>query len=317
MSYLVIDVMAEYTDRTTGNRQIRAELCADTAADLPANTTALMWLLGSHAKAVDTGKEYWINSTGTWIEQPSNNAFDNVYTKAETDAIISPMQSDIDTQESSLSNLIDMGGKNILKLTDTATTTKQGVTLTYNGDGTYTIDSGGNPSTGADYFYLARTSENPVFPENSVISGCTGGTDSTYRLQLAGTTIYQTDSPVTLAADTSGSLIFYFAAGQTFDNMILSPMICKKSDFDISPEFVPSYYNQKELYLRKASLAFTPSTIAHLLNCTFSIPDSTRTLRFTVGKLNSTQNYLQIYVNGVDKGYIVFDVSRNIDNWGE
>ena len=248
MSYLVIDVMAEYTDRTTGNRQIRAELCADTAADLPANTTALTWLLGTHAKAVDTGKEYYIDSGGTWIEQPSSNAFDNVYTKTEMDSIINPMISDIDTQENSLVNLIDTGGKNFLKLTDTATTTKKGVTLTYNNDGTYTIDSGGNPSTGADYFYIARTSENPVFPANTVITGCTGGTDSTYRLQLAGTTIYQTNSPVTLAADTSGSLIFYFAAGITFDNLIIKPMVCSKSDFDLSPDFVPYCPSLAELY---------------------------------------------------------------------
>lgn len=31
-----------------------------------------------------------------------------------------------------------------------------------------------------------------------------------------------------------------------------------------------------------------------------------------VNKLNDTQNYVQIFVDGVDKGYITFDVSRNI-----
>lgn len=73
-----------------------------------------------------------------------------------------------------------------------------------------------------------------------------------------------------------------------------------------------------ELLTHKSALSFTPGgVISHLLNCTFTIPDSSRTLRFTVGKLNSTQNYLQIYVNGVDKGYIIFDVSRNMDEWGE
>ena len=183
MSYLVLDVMAEYTDRTTGNRQIRAQLIADTAADLPANTTALTWLLGSYAKAVDTGKEYYIDSGGTWIEQPSNNAFDNVYTISEIDTM----------------------------LTDYYTTTQIDTMLT-------------------DYY-----------------------------------TTTQIDEKLT----------------------------------------------------HKAAVSFTPTPIVSLLNCTFTIPDSTRTLRFTVGKLNATQNYLQIYVNGVDKGYIIFDVSRNIDNWGE
>ena len=31
-----------------------------------------------------------------------------------------------------------------------------------------------------------------------------------------------------------------------------------------------------------------------------------------IGKLNETQNYLQFQVDGIDKGYIIFDVSRNI-----
>lgn len=88
MSYLVTDVMADYTDRSTGNRQIRASIVADTAADLPANTTALTWLLGSYAKTVDTGDEYWIDSSGSWILQPSAQ-YPNAYTKAQTDGLLS------------------------------------------------------------------------------------------------------------------------------------------------------------------------------------------------------------------------------------
>ena len=30
------------------------------------------------------------------------------------------------------------------------------------------------------------------------------------------------------------------------------------------------------------------------------------------GKLNANQNYMQVWVNDVDKGYIIFDVSRNV-----
>lgn len=88
MSYLVTDVMADYTDRSTGNRQVRASIVADTAADLPANTTALTFLLGSYAKTVDTGDEYWIDSSGSWILQPSSSAFSNVYTKTEIDQML-------------------------------------------------------------------------------------------------------------------------------------------------------------------------------------------------------------------------------------
>lgn len=89
MSYLVTDVMADYTDRSTGNRQVRASIVADTAADLPANTTALTWLLGSYAKTVDTGDEYWIDSSGSWILQPNDYVTGNYYTKTETEGRLS------------------------------------------------------------------------------------------------------------------------------------------------------------------------------------------------------------------------------------
>lgn len=184
MSYRIVDIMAEWTDRQTGARSIMAELAADTAADLPANTSDLVYVLGSFAKAIDTGDLYKINSSGSWILQPSDNAWQNVYTKFEIDNILT---------------------------------------------GYYT------------------------------------------------------------AQEIDTKLLDYYDMAQVDEKLT-----------------------------HKSALAFSPAGIlSSLINCTFTIPDSTRTLRFTIGKLNATTNYLQIYVNGVDKGYITFDVSRNIDNWGE
>ena len=97
MSYLVNDIEADYTDRSTGNRQVRAFIVADTAADLPVNTTALTWLLGSHAKTVDTGDEYWIDSSGSWILQPSSAITGNYYTKTETEGRLSAHVCQCDT----------------------------------------------------------------------------------------------------------------------------------------------------------------------------------------------------------------------------
>ena len=232
------------------------EIFVDTAADLSGldHIEDVYFLQGSKATDIETGDKYLVQSDGTWVKQPSGNAFDNVYTKTETDNLLAPIEEAVETHEASLVNLVNGGAKNFLKLTDTATSTKKGVTLTYNGDGTYTLDSAGSPSSGADYFYIARTSENPVFPAGSVISGCTGGADSTYRLQIAGTSIYQTDSPVTLTADTSGSLIFYFASGVTFDNFVISPMVCTAADFALSPDFVPYCPTLAELYALVKSL---------------------------------------------------------------
>ena len=150
--------------------------------------------------------------------------------------------------ESALTRLVNSGGKNFLKLTDTSTDTKKGVTITYNSDGTYTIDSDGSASSGADYFYLARSASNPLFPKDSVISGCTGGSDSTYYLGIAGTTVKQGNDAVTLSADTSGSLIFSFASGVTFDNLVIRPMVCTAADWAVSEQFEPYCPTLAELY---------------------------------------------------------------------
>lgn len=261
MSYLVIDVMAEYTDRATGNRQIRAELCADTAADLPANSTTLTWLLGTHAKAVDTGKEYWINSAGTWIEQPSNNAFDNVYTKAEMDSIINPMISDISTQESSIVNLIDTGGKNRLLLSGTDVT-GYGIQCIFDyANGTISLD-GINPDkkcTGSFNIQIAD-SRNLGLIENVIYSfTCDGYMTSNETIGLyvytsGATPLTQFDTyNNTVAAwetaweQTNGFRLF-IRSGTVVDNVVLRPMICLKSDFDLSPDFVPYCPSLSELY---------------------------------------------------------------------
>lgn len=67
------------------------------------------------------------------------------------------------------------------------------------------------------------------------------------------------------------------------------------------------------------ALKFTPETsspsITNGQRVRLSSANSNNAIEFLVGKLNSTTNYIQFYINGVDKGYITFDVSRNIDVW--
>lgn len=69
----------------------------------------------------------------------------------------------------------------------------------------------------------------------------------------------------------------------------------------------------------KAGLKFTPETSSPSLTNSqrvkLSAANSNNDVEMLIGKLNSTTNYVQFYVNGVDKGYIAFDVSRNIDTW--
>lgn len=70
----------------------------------------------------------------------------------------------------------------------------------------------------------------------------------------------------------------------------------------------------------KAGLKFTPETSSPSLTnnqrIKFTAANSNNNVEILIGKLNSTTNYVQFYINGIDKGYITFDVSRNIDTWG-
>ena len=71
----------------------RFDLFADTAADLAGLThyDSIKILQGSDTLDIETGDHYIMQSSGVWIRQPSANAFDNVYTKAEIDAMFPPV----------------------------------------------------------------------------------------------------------------------------------------------------------------------------------------------------------------------------------
>ena len=258
MSYLVHDTMAEYIDRSTGNRQIRAQLIADTAADFPANTAALTYLLGSYGKAVDTGKEYYIDSGGNWIEQPSNNAFDNVYTKAETDSIINSVQSEIDVHETILGNLIDTGAKNVFRVDGFSGGNFNGLSYSVDSDGVITIS--GNKTNPALISYTnLRWNNAPLYIDslcdgNHILSGCpAGGSSTTFRLYAAKGSYarYDTGNGVLLTptAETNIQVVIAIAAGYDLTSPItFKPMICTKSDFEISQTFEPYCPTLAELY---------------------------------------------------------------------
>lgn len=68
----------------------RMDLFVDTAADLTGLTTfdSITLLQGSTAEDISTGDKYAMQTNGTWVKQPSNNAFANVYTKSEIDSML-------------------------------------------------------------------------------------------------------------------------------------------------------------------------------------------------------------------------------------
>ena len=66
----------------------RMDLCADTAADLAATFDGIALLGGSTCIDIATGDFYRLQTGGAWVKQPNPNAWANVYTKDETDALL-------------------------------------------------------------------------------------------------------------------------------------------------------------------------------------------------------------------------------------
>lgn len=85
-------------------------LYVDTAADLPTvaqiQAQGVDPLSGSMAITCDNGKKYLLDSSGTWNEV-EDGAFSNVYTKTETDSMLSTIQTELDGLEISSLTAID------------------------------------------------------------------------------------------------------------------------------------------------------------------------------------------------------------------
>ena len=88
---------------------------------------------------------------------------------------------------------------------------------------------------------------------------------------------------------------------------------------DVQGDIITLQATDVTLNNNKMDANFVPETsspsLTNNLRIRFAAPRSSNELTILVGKLNSTTNYVQFYVNGVDKGYLTFDVSRNIDVW--
>lgn len=255
MSYLIIDISAEYTDRATGNRQIRAELIADSVSDLPANTTALTYLLGTHARTVDTGDIYYIDSTGTWIQQPPPNQLDltGYYTSAETDSLLSGKQDSLTAAQlnavnsgitletvSTFPDIVDIGAKNMIKFYETATAGGGNAAINSNG---YSVTLSGSSSvTGmkmADIIGL----ENATYILKYDTTGTTGSAIVIYdNTSLSNFRILSPGSgeiEISNFDPTHYYTLNNYVGTATTLNGTVSAMLCKKSLYEISSKYTP------------------------------------------------------------------------------
>lgn len=138
-------------------------------------------------------------------------------------------------------------GKNILDYTY-PTTTSSGITCTNNGDGTYTLN--GTATANATFILKDKASFSAIYePHKSnemKLLGCpSGGSDSTYRLQISRNngSLVDTGNGVTipsnaLASSTFWNILIVVYSGQTLNNLVFKPMLTKDLSATYST-FVP------------------------------------------------------------------------------
>lgn len=226
------------------NNVARMDLFADTAADLTGVTTfdSIVLQSGSTAYDIATGDVYMMQSDGTWVKQPSGNAFDNVYTKTEIDDIVTDIDGDIlavsndvAKQNDVLFDLLNTGGKNHLQQ-NSGTTTRNFVIPLEIPAGDYVLSIGEITSTDTDASVcrvaVANSADTAIFA-----GGTTRGNDKvipfTISESAASLYIYASDS-------------YAHSTGDTVT--ITNVMVCSQSDYDFSPEYVPYCPTLAELY---------------------------------------------------------------------
>lgn len=89
--------------------EARFQLVCDSAAELSSLThyDSIKIRIGSECTDIATGDKY-LKSSSAWVLQPSANQFENVYTKAEMDAIINQITAAQYLHDSTQVNLADV-----------------------------------------------------------------------------------------------------------------------------------------------------------------------------------------------------------------
>lgn len=173
------------------------------------------------------------------------------------------------TYTNAIKDLVDSGAKNVLDYTEIGTNSahgttyeSNGVTFTLNSDGTITVtrtapatvDSSCNLRTASGSLYIDNYCNG-----NYVLSGCpNGGGDVTYSLRAIRDTYRPTDTGdgVVLPDKGTYSNIYinmlvsaYFEGSVTF-----KPMVCSKTNWDVSQEYQPYVMSNAELTARVKAL---------------------------------------------------------------
>jgi hypothetical protein len=276
MSWWIKDHIAVNSDESK-------QLCsieADTQASLPpADQTATAGFIivrGSDAKDISTGDKYIMDSSGSWMKQPSGVQLDlsgYATTQELTDGLASKVETSTYTagqaaqdtviagkvsistynvgqaeQNAAIDVLANGGAKNLLRNTIAQGSTEiRTVQFTVNADGSVDIAAGTVMGGNADLSINASVS-GLVEGASYILTGCpVGGSSTGYRLNVSG-----------VGADTGSGLKFVYEGtpinvyirisnGYTItDSITFKPMIRRAEIKDDS--FVPYAPTNRELY---------------------------------------------------------------------
>lgn len=160
-------------------------------------------------------------------------------------------------QDAVLIELINSGAKNKLNAFAAPAQTQpiNGITWTVNSDGTVTANG---TASGNSWFYLTANPANIQYGVETVLSGCPdGGSATTWEIQCAmvgGSTRSDYGEGMTQPDDYSYRYVACGVRnGQNVTNLTFKPMVCAKSAYDITPQFVPYSPTNAELYQMLAS----------------------------------------------------------------
>lgn len=149
-----------------------------------------------------------------------------------------------------LARLVDAGAKNLLNHT-VYTRTVNGVTYTVNVDMSITITSDGTNTQ--SLLYLTQNA--PLAAGTYILSGCTGGSSTTYdlRVKVGDTITNNYDGGTEFSSYGTIETSIVVRAAQTL-NITIEPMVCTKAAWDISQKYVPHRPSYDELIARVEAL---------------------------------------------------------------
>lgn len=246
MSYIISEQRVKQFNSTQNRTEYSASIICDDVASLPTNNSDYWYLLGSDARVISNGKKYIINSSGVWVEQPSENAWENVYTKDELEKYLAVIPDLVD--DSDMKNMMKLSGSNV---------TGYGIQCTFDyAAGTITLD-GINADKKCTGSFNIQTADSRVLGlESGVIYhfSCGGyetnnDTIGLYVYTSGATPISQFDcynnneAAWNPAWEQASGFRLFIRQGTVVDNVVLKPMICKKTYWDISEKFVPAKSN--------------------------------------------------------------------------